>query len=743
MLVRALLQTSLVLWLAQQTLQGGVKPQSVSWGRVLPARVVGVGVKPGVTGALGALGSRYGSKAMKTGIGRYPGAQLGVGGYRSLGLGGRAGLKQGGYGTQVPYGASLGTGMPLGTGLTNGVGLGLGHGGKRVYGTGLGTLPGYGSLAGIGYPGARPGIGLGYPTGQRAEELKPGVSAADLGGPELASLGQAVRDLKREKSRALGPLSGKRDRTLGPETPVGRGSILGPTGAELQTGGEVKGLDHVVQSSSLGSTTSLHTQSRNLGLAVSQAQGGESYEPTVLKRKSTTSHGATLAAGGGRQQLPLKKDNTRHLSSASSQVQSARDYESSVRQNQRAPDCGPIRDLSDVLEISHDEVLGSETQRSQSVVAQPHLGKDSRHLGRTTPQTQGEQTYTLPLPQTRDVRGNIFSLPKGQGSRNYLSAVADRQGVRDLGLVTKDANGLRSRGTVAVENHGHGSLNLQVQARGSYGPVIPHASGTQSLGIASVEGQKAKGLTADGQRAAHLYHAEHDVKEPKALSIPGQTDRNNQATRYIGGAGNYLGANLGPGGYGAGLGQGPYLGGAAGKLGAAAAHGQGAYPQGVVGKSTGYGEGATGYLGAAAGNGYGGDGSRALSTGYGNGYSDGYGAALSTGGYTGQVQGAFGALGAGLESTGGKYGGAAKVPYGNAPVIPTGLEGEGGYPYAAQHLSLSAEGAKTSNKYGAGAGYGAQQTGYGAQLGATQDALGEQAGKYGGVNGALGNGYKG
>ncbi|XP_050929976.1 fibroin heavy chain isoform X5 [Lates calcarifer] len=408
MLVRALLQTSLVLWLAQQTLQGGVKPQSVSWGRVLPARVVGVGVKPGVTGALGALGSRYGSKAMKTGTGRYPGAQLGVGGYRSLGLGGRAGLRQGGYGTQVPYGASLGTGMPLGTGLTNGVGLGLGHGGKRVYGTGLGTLPGYGSLAGTGYAGARPGIGLGYPTGQRAEELKPG---------------------------------------------------------------------------------------------------------------------------------------------------------------------------------------------------------------------------------------------------------------------------------------------------------------------------------------------------------------------YIGGAGNYLGANLGPGGYGAGLGQGAYLGGAAGKLGAAAALGQGAYPQGVAGKSTGYGEGAAGYLGAGAGNGYGGDGTRALSTGYGNGYSDGYGAglgypaeladgaegkagkgkheALNTGGYAGQVQGAFGALGAGLESTGGKYGGAAKVPYGNAPVIPTGLEGEGGYPYGAQHLSLSAEGAKTSNKYGAGAGYGAQQTGYGAQLGATQDALGEQVGKYGGVNGAFGNGYKG
>ncbi|XP_041827790.1 glycine-rich cell wall structural protein 1.0 [Melanotaenia boesemani] len=381
MLLRALLQTSLVLWLAQQTLQGGVKPQNVAYGNALPARGIGIGVKPGVpsvTGALGALGSRYGTKAMKTGIGRYPGAHLGVGGYRSLGLGGRAGLKHGGYGTQGAYGASLGTGMALGPGLANGFGLGLGQGGKRVYGAGLGTLPGYGPYAGIGYPGARPG--------------------------------------------------------------------------------------------------------------------------------------------------------------------------------------------------------------------------------------------------------------------------------------------------------------------------------------------------------------------------------------YIGGAGNYLGASLGAGGYGAalspGLGQGTYLGGAAGKLGAAAALGQGGYPQGGAGKSNGYGDGVTGYLGAVAGNGY----------GYGNGYGDGYGAeladgaenkarkseALSTGGYAGQVQGAYGALGTGLESTGGKYGaGAAQAPYGNAPVIPAGLEGEGGYPYASQQLSLAAEGGKTTSKYGAPAGYGAQQPGYGAQLGVTQDALGEQTGKYGGVNPVLGNGYKG
>ncbi|KAI3359108.1 hypothetical protein L3Q82_002651 [Scortum barcoo] len=683
MLVRALLQTSLVLWLAQQTLQGGVKPQSVSWGRVLPARGVGIGVKPGVAGALGALGSRYGSKAMKTGIGRYPGAQLGVGGYRALGLGGRAGLKQGGHGTQLnPYGASLGTGMGLGTGLTNGVGLG--QGGKRVYGAGHGALPGYGALAGIGYPGARP---------------------EDLGGPELAKLGQALQDLKRKKSGALGPLYGKRDnRRL--EMPSVRGSdVLGPTAPELQAETGFRpaapppgSLNPIVQSSNLGPMMPLDKQTKGLGLDVSQ--GGGSYDPTALERRGATSYGASLADGGVRQQLPLNKDDIRSL--GSSQVQSARDYNPPIQPFMQAKNCGSARDL----EINRHELLEAETQRAQDLVAQLQVGKDSKHLGRATP--QGKSTYGLPFSQTQDVSGSIL---QGQATRSYLSAAADRQGVKDLGLVAKDTNRPRIQGTVAVENHGHGSLNLP--GGGSHGLVIPGTSRAQTLGIASVEAQEAKDFTADGREAKPLPLKEHDVAKLKALSVPGQTGRKTQGASYVGGAGNYLGTSLGAGGYGAGLGQGAYLGGAAGKLGAAAALGQGGYPQG-------YGEGATGYLGAMAGNGFGGDaGAKTLSTGYGNGYSDGYGAALSTGGYAGQVQGAYGALGAGLESTAGKYGGGAgQVPYGNAPVIPTGLEGDGGYPYNAQQLALGAEGAKTANKYG------------------------EQPGKYGGVNGALGNGYK-
>ncbi|XP_053299891.1 spidroin-1 isoform X2 [Pleuronectes platessa] len=609
MLFRALLQTSLVLWLAQQTLQGGVRPQSVSFGRVLPARGVGVGLRPAVSGALGAMGNRYGNKAMKAGIGRYPGAQLGLGGYRSLGLGGRAGLRQGGYGAQGAYGASLGTGMGMGTGF-NGLGQGLGQGGKRGYGAGVGTLPGYGAMAGMGYPEARPGIGLGYPTGQRAEEQIPGVSAADLGGPELASLGQALQDLKREKGRVLGLLKGKGDKGFVPETPAGGDGILGPIAPELLAG--VHSLEPLVKSSNLGSTNPFDKPSKNLGLAASQAQGRDSHEPTFLKRKITTGHGVTLAAGGVRQQLPLNQDNTRNP--ISSQAQSAGDYDLSIQQNQRPTNCGSTRDLSEVSRINLREMLGSE--RTQGFLPQLHFGKGNKHLGHADPQAEREKGY--PLPQ-------------------------------DL-------------------------------------------------------------------------------------------------TGYMGGAGNYLGASLGAGGYGAGLGQGAYLGGAAGKhAAAAAALGQGGYPQGVPG----YGDGATGLLGAV-GNGYGGDAAKALAAGYGNGYSDGYGAglgypahladgaenkagknkALSTGGYAGQAQGGYGA-------------GAAQVPYGSAPVIPTGLEGEGGYPYGAQSLSLRAEGAKSSDKYGAAAGYRAQKTGYGAQLGATQDAMGEQAGKYGGVNGALGNGYKG
>ncbi|KAF6736738.1 hypothetical protein FQA47_017519 [Oryzias melastigma] len=177
---------TLLLCLAQQTLQGGVKPQSVAYGRALAARGVGIGVKPGMTGALGALGNRYGTKAMKTGIGRYPAAHLGAGGYRNLGLGGRGGIKPGaygGYGAQGAYGASLGTGMGLAPGFANGLGLGLGQGGKRGYGAGMGALPGYGGFGGVGYPVTRPGY-----LGAAGSYLGAGLGAGGYGAGRSALL---------------------------------------------------------------------------------------------------------------------------------------------------------------------------------------------------------------------------------------------------------------------------------------------------------------------------------------------------------------------------------------------------------------------------------------------------------------------------------------------------------------------------------------------------------------------------
>ncbi|TNM97065.1 hypothetical protein fugu_015221 [Takifugu bimaculatus] len=178
---------------------------------------------------------------------------------------------------------------------------------------------------------------------------------------------------------------------------------------------------------------------------------------------------------------------------------------------------------------------------------------------------------------------------------------------------------------------------------------------------------------------------------------------------FAGGAGNYLGTSLGPGGYGAGLGQGAYPGGAVGKLGAAlgqSAYPQGGYPQGNYPQG-GYPQG--GNPQGAAG----------MTNGYGNGHGDGNGngagliypaeladgaenqaakrKALSAGAYPGQVQGLYGGLGGGMETLGGKYG---TPQISSNPAIPSALEGDGGYPFAAQQLGLGGEGTKTASKYG-------------------------------------------
>lgn len=305
----------------------------------------------------------------------------------------------------------------------------------------------------------------------------PGVSAPELGGPELAGLGQAVPDPKREKSRAAAPsLFGKNDQTLGPEVPTGRGG-LGPAAAAPQAGGEAQSLGP----SSLRPTIPFDKPIKNLGLPVSQ--GEENNEPMVLKRKIIPSRGAALAAGGVRPQLPPGRDGT------------ITDYGSPFHQSQPTPNCN--------RETSRHELLGSETQRSPGSVPRPPLGTDGRHLG-------PDRTNPLPLTHTQEIGGNVFSPPLGQGARNYLSAAADRQGVTELGPMTE------VRGTGS-----HSPVEPQVPGRGRHDLVVPHTS----VVLPSVEGQEAEGFTADSER---LYH---DAKEPKALGVPRQAGRKDQATR--------------------------------------------------------------------------------------------------------------------------------------------------------------------------------------------------------------------
>ncbi|XP_078807974.1 uncharacterized protein LOC101167291 isoform X8 [Oryzias latipes] len=351
------------------------------------------------------------------------------------------------------------------------------------------------------------------------------------------------------------------------------------------------------------------------------------------------------------------------------------------------------------------------------------------------------QSVAYGRPLAAGVNGALGALGSRYGTKAMKTGIGrypaahlgTAGGYRNLGLGGRGA--MRQGGYGAMQG-GYGAMQGGYGARGAYGAGMGTGMGlgpgfANGLGINLGQGGK-RGYGA-GLGALPGYGGFGGAGYP--VSRPG----------YPAGAGNYLGASVGAGGYGAGLGQGAYLGGAAGK------HG-------------GYGDGLTGYLGAVAGNGFGGDAGKTLSAGYGNGFGNGYGTgldypaelavgaeykagkskALGNGGYAAPVQGAFGALGAGLESAGGKYGGAAApAHYGNAPVIPAALEGDAGYPYAAQQLGLAAEGTKTASKYGATEGFGAQQAGFGVQLGAAQEALGQQQSKYGGVNGGLGNGYKG
>ncbi|XP_051904661.1 acanthoscurrin-1 isoform X4 [Hippocampus zosterae] len=217
----SLLHASLLLCLARETLQGGVKPQSMSWRRIMPARAgVGIGTK-GVNGAHGSVGRRYVNKPLKAGVGHYAvPSPLGVMGYQPLGQGFVPGRFPA-YGNPGLYGGNLGTGLPLGHAPANG--HGLGHGAKRVYGvnpvTGNGGAGNY--LGGNVAPGSYgPALGQGGYLG----------AAGKLG----AALGQGgyTKGVSTGYANGAGPYGGA---LAGNGLGYGNG-YANPYGAALATG---------------------------------------------------------------------------------------------------------------------------------------------------------------------------------------------------------------------------------------------------------------------------------------------------------------------------------------------------------------------------------------------------------------------------------------------------------------------------------------------------------------------------
>ncbi|XP_061906220.1 translation initiation factor IF-2 isoform X2 [Entelurus aequoreus] len=434
MLCPAFLQASLLLCLIEQTLQGGVKPQSVSWGRVVPARGVGIGAKTkGVHGALGALGSRYANKPLKAGIGHYPvTSPLGVGGYRPLGLGNVPARLPSGYGNHGVYGAGLGTGLPLGHGHTNG--HGLGHGGKRVYG-GV-PLTGYGPLPGMGYPAVRPG-----------------VSAADVGGLEKVTQGQAAQDGKRAKSGALGAPLGGPEGTLGVErSNKERGSALGPTAPELDTdsGFAPAVLVTGIEAKSLDPKLEPNLGAQSLGLAVSPAPAEVALDPLILKRKISASHGATRPSGGSPKPESVDQDKLRTID-ASSPAQNGRGNQASRLQRWKIINCGSSRNLGHHLARAAPQAPRPETfgllpapdanpltrlrapriilapeQKRRGVLGIPAQNSNERTISGTSskqppnPQTQEVQRSSIPL--TPQAGLGVGGGQEGYGQGNYLGA---------------------------------------------------------------------------------------------------------------------------------------------------------------------------------------------------------------------------------------------------------------------------------------------------------------------------------
>lgn len=174
----------------------------------------------------------------------------------------------------------------------------------------------------------------------------PGVSAADLGGPEGASLAQAAQDLKREKSRVVDEMLGEREQSLR------RSNVFGPTVPRIQARIEVKRFNPSMPSSNLRPSFPLDKQNKLLG-GKYELGGPE----------------AMLGGAGINRQLPVDQD-IKSLDSYNSGLHNPRETA-----NQEAKNCGAPAGLPEMLGINPSEVKAGKRFGCKNLPAQ---GQDGR-----------------------------------------------------------------------------------------------------------------------------------------------------------------------------------------------------------------------------------------------------------------------------------------------------------------------------------------------------------------------------
>ncbi|XP_060748636.1 fibroin heavy chain isoform X8 [Tachysurus vachellii] len=373
------------------------------------------------------------------------------------------------------------------------------------------------------------------------------------------------------------------------------------------------------------------------------------------------------------------------------------------------------------------------------------VGRPTGGLGRPFP------GQVVGVPQSRVYTGGK---PGKAGPGRYLGGYAPRSGLKQgygtalggygagLGAGLGLGNGLAGRGYNNGYRYqpGYGAGGYPAAARG-FGPTpgVPNGYGALSNGGAPSRGNGAKATKQGYSLGPGVYPGAGLTNGYRAGLRPGtypQTGRVGKQT----GVGNVYGIN----GYGDGYGYGAELGNGAGVAdGAHAGFGAGSYGGPGLGPTAGLGAGLDAGLGAGLGAGFTSEAKTAKYGGAGPGsvigtaagqpvVSAGLGTAGKVGGYGGSYAGQPGGLGADA----GLDGGAGQLPYNGAPVIPAGLDGDNGYPYETQQLSLG----------GNGGNGGKLAYGYGAALGAGGQGPYGVAGKDGrkyGAAGYYGNGIKG